>query len=125
MGRGMKISQAQFEQILTRRQKWPGDILDPEKPDSGWEQTLQRKCEQWLRDHGYPYIHDRSRKKNKRGIPDLICFLPEGRVVVVELKAKGGRMSPEQTQMLRMLKYLKHEVFEVRSFKRFVEIVGG
>lgn len=122
-----RMTQAQFESYLARSAKWRGGeaLNDTEQPDPGKEARLQRKCERWLRDHGYPYVHDRSRKKNARGIPDLICFLPEGRCVIVELKAKGGRLSPEQTQTLRMLKYLKHEVFEVRSYKRFLEIVDG
>lgn len=118
-------SQERFEAYIAKSAKWRGgdSLNDTEQPDSGKEARLQLKCERWLRDHGYPYVHDRSRKKNRRGIPDLICFLPEGRVVVVELKAKDGRLSFEQTQTLRMLKYLKHEVHEVRSFKRFLQIM--
>ena len=123
----MRWSQEQFEDYLVRRRKWQPDGLVPGKhePDPGKEARLQRKCERWLKDHGYPYFHDRSRKENKAGLPDLICFLPEGRTVIIELKAKGGRLSPEQVHTLRMLKYLKHEVYEIRSFKKFLEVMNN
>ena len=97
----------------------------PHEADEGPESELQKKCERWLRENGFPYFHDRSRGKNKRGIPDLICFLGEGRVVVIELKAKSGRMSEEQKETMMRLKYLGHEVHEVRSYKRFLYLVAN
>ncbi|MFH1953151.1 MAG: VRR-NUC domain-containing protein [Pseudomonadota bacterium] len=120
----MRWTQSQFENYILKRNKWQGDLLQPETPDPGKEEKLQSKCESWLKDHGYPYFHDRSRKKNQAGIPDLICFLPEGRCVIIELKAKEGRLTKEQQQILKMLKWLKHEVYEVRSFKRFLEVMN-
>ena len=70
--------------IVKRNSKAPGQPTIDDPPDSGRESRLQAKCELWLKERGFPYFHDRSRKKNKAGIPDLICFLPEGRVVVIE-----------------------------------------
>jgi phage terminase large subunit-like protein len=122
VNRKMRWSQDKYEEYIVKRGRHPEDA---DKPDSGRESRLQAKCEKWLRDHGYYYVHDRSRKKNVAGIPDLICFLPEGRVVVVELKAKEGKPSKEQIHTLRMLKYHKHEVYVVRSYKKFLEIVHG
>ncbi len=116
----MRWTQDQYEAYIVSKGRHPEDM---EQPDAGPESRLQAKCERWLREKGFPYVHDRSRKKNKSGIPDLICFLPEGRCVIVELKAKGGRLSKEQVHMLRMLKFLKHEVYEVRSFKAFIQIM--
>ena len=121
----MRWTREQFEEYIVKRSKWSMDALDPTKPDPGKEARLQKKCEKWLKSHGYPYFHDRSRKRNKAGLPDLICFLPEGRTVIIELKAKGGRLSKEQQHTIRMLKYLKHEVYEVRSYKRFLQIMEG
>ena len=94
-------------------------------PDHGPESRLQSRCEKWLRNHGYKYIHDRSRKKNQPGIPDLICFLPEGRVVCIELKSQKGELRKEQAEWKRILKYLKHEYHTVKSYKRFLEVVNG
>lgn len=134
-GRGMRVEDpAEVEAYRDRldrmmgRGKWQGggDISAPPAPDEGKEARLQGKCEKWLKDRGYCYVHDRSKKMNKRGeILDLYCFLPEGRVVIMELKSKDGGMSPEQRQTYRMLKYLKHEVYEVRSFKQFLQIMQG
>jgi RecB family endonuclease NucS len=113
-------TQEQYEAYIVAKGRHPEDV---DKPDSGKESRLQSKCEKWLKQHGFPFVHDRSRKKNTRGIPDLICFLPEGRTVIIELKAERGKPTPEQTQMLRMLKYLKHEVYIIRAYKRFIEVM--
>lgn len=94
--------------------------------DEGLESDLQRKCNEWLDNRGYPYIHDRSRKKNKRGkILDLHIYLPAGRHVVIELKVTGNKMSDEQLDTYRKILYLGHEIYEVRTFKRFLEIMEG
>lgn len=98
--------------------------IQPE-PDEGRESGLQSKCEKWLKKRGYPFFHDKSRGKNKAGWFDLTCLLPEGRVVFIELKSGKGRKSPEQAQLHRMAKYLKHEVWEVRSYKYFLHIMLG
>jgi hypothetical protein len=92
--------------------------------DLGPESELQRKAEAWLNGKGYPYIHDRSRGKNKPGsILDLHIYLPKGRHVVIECKDKKGRMTDEQKETYRKLLYLGHEVYECRSFKRFLQIM--
>ena len=99
--------------------------VDTHKPDEGPESKLQGKAENWCREHGYPYFHDRSRGKNKAGsILDLYVYLPEGRHIVFEFKDKRGRLSKEQAQTIRMLKHLKHEVHEVRSYRQFLDIVN-
>ena len=98
----------------------------PDLPDKGLENALQRKAEDWLNERGYPYIHDRSRKKNKKGkILDLHIYLPKGRHVVIEFKVTGNKMSDEQKETYRKILFLGHEIYEVRSFKRFLEIMGG
>jgi hypothetical protein len=105
------------------------DLLDTfsGEADEGSESSLQRKAEAWLNDHGYPYIHDRSRGKNRSGaILDLHIYLPNGRHVVIELKAKGKKMSPEQLETFRKIQFLGHEIYgDVRSYKQFLEIVQG
>ena len=98
----------------------------PDLPDSGLENALQRKAEDWLNERGYPFIHDRSRKKNKKGkILDLHIYLPKGRHVVIELKVKGNAMSDEQKETYQKIHFLGHEIEEVRSYKRFLEIMNG
>ena len=77
-------------------------------------------------ERGYPFIHDRSRKKNKKGkILDLHIYLAKGRHVVIELKVKGNTMSDEQKETYQKIHFLGHEIEEVRSYKRFLEIMNG
>lgn len=38
----------------------------------------------------------------RRGVPDLLCVLSTGEVAFIEVKKKGGRMSPEQTAFRQM-----------------------
>lgn len=43
----------------------------------------------------------------KRGFPDRICFMPNGVIVLVELKRpRGGRLSPHQRQYHKKLSAL-------------------
>ena len=115
------------EQIARATAGWPQDNREiSEIPDPGPESELQRKAEEWLTERGYPFIHDRSRRKNKRGkILDLHIYLSQGRHVVIELKAKGKTMTDEQRETYRKILFLGHEIYEVRSFKRFLEIMEG
>ena len=92
-------------------------------PDPGRESYLQSSCIRYCKDHGWPVFHDWSRKRNTAGWPDLFIFM-DGRVVLVELKAAGGRLSNDQKTLRNMLKWQGHEVYVVRSFKRFVEVVS-
>jgi len=95
-------------------------------PDEGAESNLQRKAEAWLKERGYPYIHDRSRGKNRPGmILDLHIYLPKGRHVVIELKAKGEKLTTEQKETYQKIMFLGHEIYECKSWKRFLQIVCG
>ena len=107
-----------------RRKMNPGLKVDPRESDPGPESDLQRKCETWLNDNGFPFLHDRSRKKNTPGrFLDLHIYLKKGRHVVIELKVKGNKLSKEQERTKLQLMQLGFEVHEVRSYKRFLEVV--
>ena len=93
--------------------------------DAGPESRLQAKCLKYCRDHGWPCLHDRSKKKNEPGWPDLFIFMPEGRVQLIELKAGGGKLRKEQQALKINLSYLGHGVKVVKSYKRFLEVMKG
>jgi len=94
--------------------------------DEGPESDLQSKCEKWLKDHGYHFLHDRSRKVNPKGMfLDLHIYLPAGRHVVIELKVKDNKMSPEQKDTYQILLFNKHEIYEIRSYKAFLEVMNN
>jgi len=58
----------------------------------------------------------------ERGVPDRICLLPDGRVFFVEVKRKGGRLSPSQKLVHKRMMALGAKVYtlwskdEVRAF---------
>jgi hypothetical protein len=98
-----------------------------EPADPGPESDLQGKIQQWARSHGHPCLSFRMAKNAKGflppGWPDITLILPQ-RVLFIELKSKRGRLTPEQKNT--KIKFLNHghEIYEVRSFKRFLEIIN-
>jgi len=100
-----------------------GSTLPEYKADSGPESKLQAKIQKWAADKGFPVFHDRSRKKNTPGWPDITLCLPKGIVLFLELKSAKGVLRKEQAEIRRQMKYLKHYHFVVKSYKRFQEII--
>ena len=92
-------------------------------PDQGKESRLQAKIEQWARDKGFPFFHDRSRKKNTPGWPDLTIAMPEGVVLFLELKSAKGVLRKEQAEIRQQMIYLGHHHFVVKSYKGFLSII--
>jgi len=101
----------------------PGSTLPEEQADSGPESKLQSKVIKWANDKGYPVFHDRSRKKNTPGWPDITLCLPKAIVLFLELKAAKGIMSDEQKQIRQQMMFLGHHHFIVKSYKQFLTIV--
>lgn len=99
--------------------------LDDERPDPISENALQDKIEGFCTEWGFYWFHDRSRGKNKPGHPDLVIAMKGGRTLWIELKSKSGRLTADQKRVRLMLMQLGHEFHEVRSFKRFLEVVNG
>jgi hypothetical protein len=100
-----------------------------EQADPGPESRLQEKIETWCQEWGRPYLSLRQSKRAKGFIRqtwvDVTIGLPGGRTLYLELKSKSGRMSEEQEQLRLQLLALGHEVHEVRSYKRFLQVVEG
>ena len=59
----MKFSEEWAMEQLGKARGWQkqGSICQQSDPDDGPEADLQRKAEKWLSDHGFPFIHDRSK----------------------------------------------------------------
>jgi len=111
-----------------------GGNLTPSEPetsnaDPGPEARLSGKIQKYCKDKGYPcQINRQSRKASGMltpGWPDCTILAPGGRVLLVELKAAKGRMSDEQKRLKLQAMALGHEVHEVRSFRKFLEIILG
>jgi len=124
-------SKEHLAEYMERRQHWntepleharPSFYKDP-TPDKGRESKLQAKIIKWALDKGYPVFHDRSRKKNVPGWPDLTICLPEGIVLFLELKSAKGVMRPEQKHIRQQMVFLGHHHFVVKSYKGFLSII--
>lgn len=60
---------------------------------------------------------------NRIGFPDRTCLLPGGRVVFLEIKKPGGRVSMHQQvwlKRLRELGFVAEVVFSLEDAKEFI-----
>jgi len=113
-------SQDELDEFYIRRQDWTEFAGTP---DAGPEKVLQAKCIKYCDACGWLVFHDWSKKSNTRGWPDLIIFMANGRVELIELKSAGGKLRSEQQALHRQLMFLKHKVHVVKSYKRFIQIM--
>lgn len=97
----------------------PGSIVAAIENERGlaWGDAMQRAR----------YGANRKRSGVVAGVPDCFCALPGGRVLWLEFKAEGGRLSPAQKVMHEGMGRLGHSVFVVRSIEdcREVLLVAG
>jgi len=104
------------------------DLAGADNPDDGPESKLQGKIVKWAKEHGRPIQSNRQTRGARTlltpGWPDITLILP-GRVLFIELKAGKGRLSEEQKQIRLQFMALGHEIHEVRSYRRFLELVSG
>lgn len=57
------------------------------------------------------------------GEPDLLLLLPKGRFLMVELKTKTGKLSPDQQAIHAWAAQLDHTVHILRSMEEFLKLV--
>ena len=125
-------SEEDYRQFLRLRELEARKALpdtDDDTPDDGPESVLAGKIGTWARDNGYPILSFRQSRKAQgfipAGWPDIELKLPNGRAVSLELKSATGRMKQEQKDMKLRFMALGHEIYTVKSWKRFLEIVGN
>jgi hypothetical protein len=102
----------------------PEAVLKPTKADAQAEKELQRLCEQDLTRHGVEFLHMREARGNKAGWPDIV-FCVVGWPVAVELKASGGRLSPEQDECLERMRLDGWRVAVVWSWDEWWALLSG
>jgi len=123
----MRWTQAEYERYINDHFN-ELSYLSKDEPDSGSESVLASKIQKWARDKGYPCQSNRQTKRAKGlltpGWPDVTLILPKGRVLFLELKGQGGRMSEEQKQIALQFSILGTPIHRITSFKGFLEIVG-
>jgi hypothetical protein len=123
----MNWTEEQLAEYQLKSARWKNGVSVQEvkgkEVDPGPESDLQSRIEDWCRNNGYPFFHDRSRGKNAPGFPDLVIALRAGKTLWLELKSKTGTMEKEQHQWRLMLMHLGHVHHVIRSFKAFLRIV--
>jgi hypothetical protein len=98
----------------------PADAAEIEVGKGGLQEQIIGFCNsQWPK---WKCIYARTDKKSTiaLGAHDITCFLPDGRVICVELKSKTGKLSAEQSQWAAEMKMLGHTVHVVRSLQEFL-----
>lgn len=107
------------------------------RTNSKEESSLLKACMEYLtlkggqvirNNTGLLFIKDasgksRAIKTGSPGSPDLIAFMPQGRVLCVECKSKKGRLTDSQKGFIEALRKNGHEVVVVRSLDELMEVV--
>ena len=96
--------------------------------DEGPESKLAARIREWAKERGYPcLVHPQNKKLSwftPIGYPDIVLSLPYGITLYLELKSAKGTLKEKQKLMAMQLTQLGHQWFQVRSWKRFFEIVN-
>ena len=102
------------------------EALEPAERETGkgglHEQIIEYCGKQWPR---WKYRHARTDKKTTEelGTEDFTIFLPAGRTLHVECKARNEKPSPQQLSWATELRMLGHTVHFVWSFEEFLKVV--
>lgn len=118
----MNISSADYAAILVRLNKNQiREAVDPVDDES----DLQEQCIKECRRRGWFVVWSRMDlpTTTPMGTPDLTIFASDGRVLLVELKAKGGKLRTKQQAVKAMLEHLGHTVHVVWNFNEFMEAI--
>lgn len=114
----------QFHQYEAKR-KSRGEIQGPGavKLEIPLHNRIIEYCNlQWPK---WKYIHANptTRSTIQEGCQDFTVFLPGGRTICIECKAKGGKPTKEQQIWAKEMEMLGHTVHLVFSFDQFLNLV--
>jgi hypothetical protein len=83
------------------------------------ERSIEKALQLRLKKLGYTSL--KLNVSAQVGWPDRIIVLPNGKVVWVELKSKGGKVSPIQKHIHGMLRALGHSVIVSSDVEKIIE----
>lgn len=72
----------------------------------------------------YKTIDNRFISIGQKGMPDLLCVLPHGAVVWLEIKTPSGKLSQDQVEYHIKLRHYGHTVAVVHSVPEALEAIG-
>jgi hypothetical protein len=92
-----------------------GELPDPKKQARALqrnERGEQRVFSRLLHQRKIPFVNPRPDQKSTiaEGHPDYTIFLPHGRLLMLEMKVPGGRLSPQQIARIEELRAIGHRV---------------
>lgn len=132
-----RFSQLDVDRINARNSKKPQVFNDP-MAYLGKESDLHDQIEAELKRRRWHYVHSRTDRKTTqaKGCPDFIIAAP-GRSIYqgggfdtclattywIEVKKKGGKLSPEQNVVRHVLTALGHNHAVVYSFQEFLDVI--
>lgn len=122
----MSISSADLAILQARLAANRGDppAKSDRSRDAEQEVQLQGDVEDYLVAEGIYFHHDRDRRGDKAGVPDLlICY--RGQFVGVELKSRRGKIEDEQAANMAMIRKSGGRTFIARSLEEFMEKLTG
>lgn len=96
--------------------------------DEGPESKLAARIREWAKERGYLCLIHPGSKKLSWFIPknyvDVVLTLPYGITLYLELKSAKGHLRAGQKLMAQQFLQLGHQWHQVRSWKRFLEIIS-
>jgi len=96
-------------------------------PYDGEESDVHEKIIEHCKLKGWAFRRDRMDKRTtgQLGWPDFSIACREGKMVFVECKRKGSKLTPEQAATLHWLCSLGHVAIAVWSYEDFEQTVRG
>lgn len=123
----MRLTEAQYLEIVTRMERntarnQPIEGEPPESESKLAEQIRAYCADQWPR---WKIIQARRDKRSTIavGAQDLTVFLPQGKVLCIELKSRTGKRTEAQLAWAAEMKMCGHVVHVVRTFEEFLMLV--
>lgn len=113
----------EWELRNTPKTRAPSEAAEREVGKGGLQEQIRQWCfAQWPR---WKLIQARSDQPSTiaLGANDMTIFAPGGRILLVECKAKGGKISLDQAAWIKELEILGHTVHVVWSFDEFLSLV--
>ncbi len=126
----MPITLNQYQEMLARTEqnKLRDKTSDSDAPpDPGREARLHMKILEECQHRSWIVIHSRMDRPTTLvcGAPDFIILSDQGRLLLVECKRAGAKLTVAQQGFAAWASRLGHTVFMVRSFKEFLQVADG
>lgn len=121
------ISEEGYQILKQRLNPSENNYSRNHEADEGPESKLAARIREWCTERNYPHIINPSTKRLswyiKEGMPDAVIFLPYALIACFELKSTTGRLSDSQKLMKSTFSYLGHNIYKIKSFKAFLEVI--